>query len=108
MKLIVYTKIFKNIFETNKHIPASIKKDPQALLDYGAISDDAKQKMKDRVHAEGKDGVTLFGATDSDYEYAGLEKPGASPKMSLQKAAEKKGGSLSMEDLMELSGLDVK
>ena len=108
LKLIVYTKIFKNIFETNKHIPANIKKDPQALLDYGAISDDAKQKMKDRVHAEGKDGTTLFGATDEDYEYAGLERPSDSPKMSLQRAAEKKGGSLSMEDLMELSGHDAK
>ena len=51
-----------------------------------------------------KDASTLFGATDEDYEYAGLSKPSDSTKISLHKAAEKKGGSLSMEDLMELSG----
>lgn len=107
LKLIVYTKIFKNIFENNKHIPAKIKKDPQALLDYGAIDDDAKQKMQDRLRGD-KDGSTLFNATDEDFEYAGLEKPSDSSRMTLQQAAKEKGGSLSMEDLMELSGHDVK
>jgi len=107
LKLIVYTKIFKNIFESNKHIPDSIKKDPQALLDYGAIDEDAKQKLKDKVKSD-KDGSTLFNATDEDFEYAGLEKPSDSTQMSLQEAAERKGGSLSMEDLMELSGHQVK
>jgi len=107
LKLIVYTKIFKNIFENNKHIPENIKKDPQALLDYGAIDEDAKQKLKDRLSAD-SDGSTLFNATDDDYEYAGLDKPSDSSKISLQEAAKKKGGSLSMEDLMELSGHQVK
>ena len=103
LKLIVYTKIFKNIFENNKHIPEKIKKDPQALLDYGAIDEDAKQKMKDKLSGD-KDGSTLFNATEEDYEYAGLDKPSDSSKISLQEAAKQKGGSLSMEDLMELSG----
>lgn len=107
LKLIVYTKIFKNIFENNKHIPEKIKKDPQALLDYGSISDDAKQKVKDRM-SDDKDGTTLFGATDEDFEYAGLEKPSDKSGISLQKAAQKKGGKLSMEDLMELSGIPSK
>ena len=106
LKLIVYTKIFKNIFENNKHIPAKIKKDPQALLDYGAIDDDAKQKMQDRLRGD-KDGSTLFNATDEDFEYAGLEKPSDSSRMTLQQAAKEKGGSLSMEDLMELRDHDV-
>ena len=107
LKLIVYTKIFKNILENNKHIPEKIKKDPQALLDYGAIDDDAKQKMKDKLSGD-KDGSTLFNATDEDFEYAGLDKPSDSSQMSLQEAAKKKGGSLTMEDLMELSGHQVK
>lgn len=107
LKLIVYTKIFKNIFERNNHIPEKIKKDPRALLDYGNISDDAKNKMKERLDTH-KDGSTLFGATNEDYEYAGLDKPSDSSQVSLQKAAEKKGGSLSMEDLMELSGITKK
>jgi hypothetical protein len=107
LKLIVYTKIFKNIFENNKHIPEKIKKDPQALLDYGSISDDAKEKMKNKLDKD-QDGATLFGATDEDYEYAGLEKPSDKAGISLQKAAQNKGGSLSMSDLMELSGIPKK
>lgn len=107
LKLIVYTKIFKNIFENNKHIPAKIKKDPQALLDYGSISDEARDKVKQKF-GEDKDGSTLFNATEEDFEYVGLEKPADKPGISLHKAAEVKGGSLSMEDLMELSGIPKK
>ena len=107
LKLIVYTKIFKNIFENNQHIPEKIKKDPQALLDYGSVSEDAKNKIKDKL-GEDKDGSTLFNATEEDFEWAGLEKPTEKAGISLQKAAEKKGGSLSMQDLMELSGIPKK
>ena len=107
LKLIVYTKIFKNIFENNKHIPSKIKKDPEALLDYGSISDEAKQKVQDKFNSD-KDASTLFNATEEDFEYAGLEKPSDKSGVSLHKAAEKKGGSLSMEDLMELSGIPQK
>ena len=103
LKLIVYTKIFKNIFEQNQHIPEKIKKDPKALLDYGSISEDAKEKMKAKMDGDA-DATTLFGATDEDYEYAGLEKPSNQAGVSLQDAAKKKGGALSMQDLMQLSG----
>lgn len=107
LKLIVYTKIFKNIFERNVNIPESIKKDPKALLDYGNISDEAKSKMQEQI-SEDKAGSTLFGATEEDYEYAGLQKPSDQVGVSLTKAAQKKGGSLNMQDLMELSGLKSK
>lgn len=107
LKLIVYTKIFKNIFERNQNIPDSIKKDPVALMDYGNISDDAKAKMKEQID-RAKDGSTLFGATEEDYEYAGLTKPSDQVGVSLTKAAEKKGGTLNMQDLMELSGYKTK
>jgi len=105
LKLIVYTKIFKNIFEQNTNIPNSIKKDPEALMDYGNISDEAKSKMQKQLE-NAKDGTasTLFGATEEDYEYAGLQKPSDQTGVSLTKEAEKKGGSLNMQDLMKLSG----
>lgn len=103
LKLIVYTKIFKGIFEQNQNIPDNIKKDPQALLDYANVSEEAKQKVRERIE-NGQDGATLFNATDEDYEYAGLKKPSDTVKNSLHQAALKKGGSLSMQDLMELSG----
>ena len=58
--------------------------------------------------SDDKDASTLFNATEEDFEYAGLEKPSDKAGVSLHKAAEKKGGSLSMEDLMELSGIPKK
>lgn len=103
LKLIVYTKIFKNIFEKHTHIPEKIRKDPLALMDYGNVSDEAREKMQSKYNKDA-DASTIMNATDEDYEYAGLEKPSDSPGISLQKAAEDKGGSLSMEDLMKLSG----
>lgn len=107
LKLIVYTKIFKNIFEKYDNIPEKIRKDPAALMDYGNVSDDAREKMQSKYKGDA-DASTIMNATDEDYEYAGLEKPSDSPGISLQKAAEDKGGSLSMEDLMELSGHRTK
>jgi len=103
LKLIVYTKIFKNIFEKYDNIPDKIRKDPVALMDYGNVSDEARDKMQSKYNSNA-DGSTIMNATDEDYEYAGLEKPSDKAGISLQKAAEQKGGSLSMEDLMELSG----
>lgn len=103
LKLIVYTKIFKNIFEKHSNIPEKIRKDPLALMDYGNVSDEAREKMQSK-YSKDADASTIMNATEEDYEYAGLEKPSDSAGISLDKAARQKGGSLSMEDLMELSG----
>jgi hypothetical protein len=100
IRMIVYTRIFKSIFENNQNIPERIKNDPKALLDYGSVSDAEKEKMQEKF-AEG-DGSTLVGATAEDYEYLGLRKPDSG--VSLHEEAKKKGGSLSMQDLMKLSG----
>ena len=66
-------------------------------MDYGSISDEEKEKMKEKFN-EG-DGSTLVGASDEDYEYLGLRKPDSG--ISLHEEAKKKGGSLSMQDLMK-------
>ena len=65
------------------------------------------KKVQDKFNND-KDGSTLFNATDEDFEYAGLEKPSDKAGISLHKAAEKKGGALNMQDLMELSGIPQK
>ena len=101
IRMIVFTKIFKNIYETNHNIPEKIRKDPRALLDYGSISSEEKEKIKEGFSASA--GSTLVGATDEDYEYLGMEKPDSG--VSLHQAAKKKGGSLTMEDMMKLSGV---
>ena len=101
VRMIVYTRIFKNIYENNHNIPEKVKKDPKALLDYGSISDEEKEKMKEKF--EESDGSTLVGARKEDYEYLGITPP--SGGVDLHEAAKKKGGSLNMEDMMKLSGV---
>jgi hypothetical protein len=101
IRMIVYTRVFKNIFDHNPNIPEQIRKDPKALLDFGSISDEEKDKFKSKF--EGGDGSTLVGAKKEDYEYLGVEKP--TMGRNLHDEAKKKGGSLSMQDMMKLSGV---
>lgn len=101
IRMIVYTRIFKNIFENNENIPEKIRKDPKALLDFGSTSSEEREKMKSRF--EDSDGSTIVGAKDEDYEYLGIQKPAGG--IDLHKEAKKKGGSLSMQDMMKLSGV---
>jgi len=102
LKMIIYTRIFKNIFEQHQNIPESIKSDPEALLDYGNIDEKARAKLEETAS---KDGVasTFFGATKEDLEYAGVEA-GIGGEISLSQKAEEKGGKLTMQDLMEMQG----
>jgi hypothetical protein len=101
IKLIVYSRIFKNIFEVEDNIPEKIKKDPQALMDYATSNNDNKEKFQSKF-AE-SDGSTIVGATKEDYQQLGLGAPGS---VDLHEEAKKKGGTLSMQDLMKLSGVE--
>ena len=99
LNLIIYTRIFKNIFEMNEDIPEKIKKDPEALLDF-ANSSEAREEMKSKFSGD-KGASTIVGATKEDMEELGLK---TNTGVSLAEEAKKKGGSLSMKDLMDLSG----
>ena len=101
VRLIVYTRIFKNIFDTNENIPESILKDPVKLLEFGSSSKDEKEKRKKQI-SEG-DGSTIVGAKQEDYERLGVDQGVKS--VSLHEEAKKKGGTLDMEDLMKLHGV---
>ena len=103
LKLIAYTRIFKNIFERYDKIPESIKKDPKAILDYGSISDEARTRMNKTVNRDDGSATTLMGATKEDFAYVGLDESDGNV-VSLHEEAAKKGGSLDMTDLMKLSG----
>ena len=98
LKLILYTRIFKSIFDHNEDIPDHIRKDPQALLDFASSSKKGKEELD--KHQEKGGATTLVGATKEDYEYMG-EK---SETVSIHEAAKQKGGSLNMSDLMEMTG----
>lgn len=100
LNLLIYTRIFKNIFETNDDIPEKIKKDPEALLDY-ANSSEAREEMKEKIK-DPSSASTIVGATQEDLQELGVNP---SSQNSLHDAAKKKGGSLSMKDLMNLGGV---
>jgi hypothetical protein len=101
IRLIVYTRVFKNIFDSNENIPENIRKDPAKLLEFGSSSKEERDKVKDKL-SQG-DGGTLVGAKDEDYERLGIQKPKGA--VDLHEEAKKKGGTLNMEDLMKLHGV---
>ncbi len=97
---LLYSRIFKNIFDHNSDIPDNIKKDPKALLDFSSSS---TQREKAKEHLSKAGTSMVFGATEKEYETMGINKYELnSGKTSLQQAAKKKGGSLNMQDLMNL------
>ena len=98
LQLLIYTRVFKNIFDRHDNIPEHIKKDPKALLDFAASSEKGKDMLGQ--HDEKGGASTIIGATKEDYEYMGVSPKG----VSLHDAAKKKGGKLDMEDLMNLAG----
>ena len=83
----------------NEDIPEKIKKDPEALLDF-ANSSEAREDMKKKFSGD-KGASTIVGATKEDMEELGMQQNAG---VSLSEAAKKKGGSLSMKDLMDISG----
>jgi len=98
VRVTIYGKIFKNIFETNEHIPENIRLDPDALLSYVD-----KSKAKDKYESKRKvsgDAVAdmVFGATKEDLQM----NSNANTKNLNQIIKEKK--TLNMEELMKLHG----
>lgn len=103
MSICTYSKVFKNIFDNNPKIPDSIKKDPEALFEY-VNSESTKSKEKLDKHLSQDGATTVFGADKEDYKHLGIEDQEIKSGMSLTEAAKKKGGTLTMKDLMELQG----
>ena len=101
LNLLIYTRIFKNIFDQHDDIPERIMNDPSALLDY-ASSAEARDEVKQKMSSEDGVASSVVGATKEDLEELGLSQEGG---QTLSSAAQSKGGSLSMKDLMDLSGV---
>jgi len=101
LNLLIYTRIFKNIFEQNNDIPERMMKDPKALLDFAA-SADSREKAKSQLNKEGSAGASVVGATAQDLSDLGLA---SESQKTMTQAAKEKGGSLSMKDLMDLNGI---
>ena len=102
LNLILYTRVFKNIFDHHEDIPDQITKDPKLLLDF-ASSSESRERAKERIAKAGDGGAGVMGATKQDLDKLGVDRPEASAT-NLHEAAKKKGGSLSMKDLMDMGG----
>ena len=96
VKLIVFTRMFKNIFENYPKIPQSIRQDASKIIDYVNAQDRAKDVMSN-LDKEGAS--TVMGATQEDYEYMGYKQAGHGKSLSDMLKA--KGGKMNMQDLME-------
>ena len=96
VKLIVFTRMFKNIFENYPKMPEAIKKDAEKIIDYVNAQDKA-QDITDNLDKDGAS--TVMGATKEDYEYLGYkENPNGRSLSDMLKA---KGGRMDMKDLIE-------
>lgn len=97
IKLLLYARIFNNIFQYNDDIPDEIRKDPKEIFKFTDM-----KKAKDKYQQDNKDSdaTMLFGATSKDLE---ILDPSAK-KISLSEQIAKNGGSLNMEDMMKLMG----
>lgn len=97
VRLIIYGKIFKNIFETTQNIPDNIRQDPEALLQYVDKTKakerfDSKKKNNENASAE-----MVFGATKEELPQ-GAEKGKSLNKIMREKKV------MNMEELMKLHG----
>jgi len=95
VKLIVYSRMFKNIFENYPKIPDQIKKDPDKIIDYVNSQEKAKSTLKN-VDKQGAS--TIVGAKQQDYEDLGVAK---NQSHSLSDMLKQHGGKMDMKDLMK-------
>jgi len=98
LRVVLYGRMFFNIFQHTEDIPDYIRDDPEKLLAFSqnksggnsvGLKDDADRSM-------------VFGATDNDIKTLGGEKG-----VSLSEEAKKHGGQLDMTQMMRLAGHDV-
>lgn len=97
-QLFHYGRYFRHILEqeSSKVIPFDIKSDPDKLVDWFEV------KMVNKESSKNGETPGLVGATKEDLKALGIEKPANS--VDFAKLAAKNGGSLNMEQIMELQG----
>ena len=105
IELFGYARYYKAMIENSESkVPEEIKEDPEKLIDWFESTKSARETL-DKSEIAGKEGsaTSLVGATQQDLQRLGLDNPNET--INLAKQAAKKGGSLSMEDMMKLHGM---
>ena len=103
LRVVIYGRMFHNIFQYTDNIPDHIKQDPKKLLDFSEA-----QRNKDSNSGglrDDSDASAVFGATKEDMDALRNESGGKT--VSLAEEAKKHGGKLNMEQMMRLAGHDV-
>lgn len=101
-----YAKTFKNILVNSKNkVPDDLMQDPEKLLEWYDSSQQAED-MLSKTNKKDKDFVasSLVGATKEDLKAMGMDSSGSNLSNNIIKEAQKKGGSLSIDDMIRLQG----
>tara|TARA_R110000824_G_scaffold18933_1_gene74200 strand:+ start:2136 stop:3122 length:987 start_codon:yes stop_codon:yes gene_type:complete len=102
LRVVLFGRMFYNIFQYTDNIPEDIKRDPQKLMSFSEA-----QRNKDGNNQGGlrddADASAVFGATKEDMKSLGED----SNTVSLSEEAKKHGGKLDMKQMMRLAGHDV-
>lgn len=101
LRVVLFGRMFYNIFQYTDNIPDHIKDDPKKLLSYSE-----SQRNGDKNSGgikDDSDASAVFGATAEDMKNLKAKKG----NVSLSEEAEKAGGKLDMKQMMRLAGHDV-
>tara|TARA_B110000444_G_C18800478_1_gene577184 strand:+ start:515 stop:1498 length:984 start_codon:yes stop_codon:yes gene_type:complete len=101
LRVVLFGRMFYNIFQYTDNIPDHIKDDPEKLLSYSE-----SQRNGDKNSGgikDDSDASAVFGATAEDMKNLKAKKG----NVSLSEEAEKAGGKLDMKQMMRLAGHDV-
>lgn len=106
MEIFGYARYFKNALSEAKHRPPDeYYEDPDKLVDWLESSKNMEDVLdkheKNQKKTEGAIATSIIGAKKEDLAKIGKDESG----ISLHKEAEKKGGTLSMQDLMKMHGV---
>jgi hypothetical protein len=100
-----FGRYFKSIIQNSEEkIPEHIMEDPDELIEWAQSSKNVKEAMEKGNSSDKEHGATsLVGATKEDLKKAGIDED--ADMIDLSQEAKKKGGKLSMEDMMKLHGV---
>lgn len=104
-ELVTFARKYMNLMENAKNpAPDYLYDDPDGLIEYYEGARNADHLVDS---GQDKDATTIVGATNKEMEKLGLDKQEgqSTKKISLAEQASKKGGSLSMQDLMKIHGV---
>ena len=105
MEVFGYARYFKNALSEAKHKPSDeYYEDPDKLIEWLESSKNVEEVLSknenNQKKTEGAIATSIVGAKKEDLAKIGKDENG----ISLHKEAQKKGGTLSMEDLMKMHG----